>query len=239
MVRQIHNPEELAALVNEIGFLPFFFGGVRGFSVEEFTPRSLWFSGENDGPWEWKGPAIIDGSLAYGKFFAGKAGYISLDWFPHFVNYRRHRYSLSEQEKMILSTLKENKSLLSKELKRLCGYIDTPNKRVKDPLEKELIRQNLIKKEVHKSHKQAFDTAITHLQMSGNVVTADFEYNYDKEGKRYGWGVARYCTPEDFFGAEAFNRVNIEPSESLQLIVNHLLKILPYSSECQILQIIG
>ena len=61
--------------------------------------------------------------------------------------------------------------------------------------------------------------------------------SYDREGKRYGWGVARYTTPELMYGEEMFN-VDRTPEKSLQRIITHLNKKLPYAAEWQIEKII-
>jgi len=239
MSRQIHSAEELEHLIEEIGFLPFFWNGIQGFSVGDVTPPEYWFPEEGEGVWEWKGPVIIDGGIAYGKFFDNKAGFISMDWFPDFLNYRRHAYDLSIQEKQILATLKEHQSLLSKELKKECGYVKPRQPRAHNPLEKMLDERTRAIVKKPKSDKESFDTAITRLQMSANVITADFEYNYDKQGKRYGWGVSRYCTPEDFFGEENFSNFKRKPKESAQRIYDHLRKLLPYASKQQLIKLIG
>jgi len=47
---RIHNTMELAALVQQMGFLPFFVCSILKFSVEEFTPSRCWFSDGVDGP---------------------------------------------------------------------------------------------------------------------------------------------------------------------------------------------
>ena len=60
---ELRSPEALIALVEEIGFLPFFVNRIPGFSVEECCPRELWFAEGVDGPWEWKGPAVASGCL--------------------------------------------------------------------------------------------------------------------------------------------------------------------------------
>jgi hypothetical protein len=239
MSRQIHSMEDLEHLIEEMGFLPFFWNGIEGFSVADVTPAEYWFPEEGDGVWEWKGPIIIDGGFAYGKFFENKAGFISMDWFPDFLNYRRHAYKLSNQERKILTVLKEHQSLLSKELKKECGYIKPHLPRAHNPLEKLLNKETMAVVKKPKDHKESFETAITRLQMSANVLTADFEYNYDKQGKRYGWGVARYCTPEDFFGEENFTHIERKPEESAQRIHEYLRKLLPYASEQQLIKIIG
>ena len=61
--------------------------------AESVTTRS----GKINWPaWEWKGDVARNRQLVYGKFFAGKAGFVSLKWFPDFCNYRRDGYDLRE-----------------------------------------------------------------------------------------------------------------------------------------------
>ena len=51
----LHSPEELLALVQEIGFLPLFSNGIPGFSVEERTPAEDWWVGSPaTDPWAWR-----------------------------------------------------------------------------------------------------------------------------------------------------------------------------------------
>ena len=76
-LRTVHSQAELEDLIREVGFLPFFRNSIPGYSIEECTPRSLWFAPDADGPWEWKGPIAMGKTCAYGKFFQGKAGFIS------------------------------------------------------------------------------------------------------------------------------------------------------------------
>jgi hypothetical protein len=64
--------------------------------------------------------------------------------------------------------------------------------------------------------------------MQGYVVTSNFEYEMDKNGKFYGWGIARYSTPEAFFGKKFTSHVyDRSPEESRKRIIRHLKKILP------------
>ena len=220
---ELSSAEAIASLIQRIGFLPFFMNEIEGFSIEENCPPELWFSDTLEGPWEWKGPIIRMGNCVYGKFFRGRAGYVSLEWFPDFANYRRDGYDFdarfddelaSFKDKTVYDTIAENASLLSKELKKLCNYCKGGNK--------------------------GFDTVITRLQMQTYVTIADFEYMKDKTDKPYGWGVARYSTPEEIYGhqmiADAYKRT---PKESRERILTHLLKILPDATEAQISKIIG
>ncbi|MCI6619069.1 MAG: hypothetical protein MSD82_09455 [Prevotella sp.] len=237
--RSIQSPEALEHLIHEMGFLPFFMNDIPGFSVSEFMAPDYWFPDEGDGVWEWKGPVIIEGGFAYGKFFNGKAGFISMDWFPDFVNYRRSIYRLSTEEQTMLDLLKEHQTLLSKDLKRLCGYTKSRTQTVRNPIARQVEPSGMVQPKQPKDRKESFERAITRLQMGTYVVTADFEYNYDKQGKRYGWGVSRYCTPEAFFGEESFTGLEREPSESCRRLFRHLETLLPWATNQQITHLIG
>lgn len=219
---QLKSADDIVQLVQEIGFLPFFANDIKGFSIEENCPPELWFADDVDGPWEWKGPVARSGKCVYGKFFNKKAGFVSLDWFPDFANYRRDGYDFdaryddglaSRKDKGVYDTIAEKGSLLSKELKELCNY--------------------------RKGGNKGFDTVITRLQMQTYVSIADFVYMQDKFGRTYGWGVAKYSTPEELFGYEvvtsAYQR---DPQESKERLIEHLSRILPNTTESQILKFI-
>ncbi|MBT9775088.1 hypothetical protein GPL15_01005 [Clostridium sp. MCC353] len=221
--RWITSPRELEALVQDFGFLPFFKNEFDGFSVEEYTPQELWFSRENDGPWEWKGPVARGKQCAYGKLFRGKAGFVSREWFPDLCNWRRDGYDFdaryedglaSRKDKEIYETTRENGSMLTKEIKAACGY--------------------------GKQGKKGFDTIITRLQMQTYLTVADFEYAKDKLGNPYGWGLARYAAPETLFGEDFLRQAyKREPEESRTRIFNHLILLLPDADDDEIRRIIG
>lgn len=217
----IQSVDELLETVEHYGFLPFFKNSIKGFSIEEMCPRELWFT-DLDGPWEWKGPASKSGRCIYGKFFGGKAGYISKKWIPDFANLRRDGYDFDARcddglvyykDKDLYEIISEHEIILSKELKLIGNYVKGGNK--------------------------GFDTIITRLQMQSYVCVADFVYMLDKQGKPYGWGVAQYTTPEHFFGYDYITSAyKISPEESKQKILNHLQNLLPEATESQILKII-
>ncbi len=222
MKHTINSLDELNKTIKEFGFLPFFKNVVNGFSIEEFCPPNLWFSPDVDGPWEWKGPAIRTDECIYGKFFGGKAGFVSREWIPDFLNLRRDGYDFDSRcddglvyfkDKEMFEAINENSPILSKELKTLCGYI--------------------------KGGKKGFETVITRLQMQGYICVADFVYMLDKKGNPYGWGVAEYTTPEAVFGyaftSSAYKR---KPLESKKRILSHLKSILPQATEAQLEKLI-
>ncbi len=88
---EIKSREELVALVNEIGFLPFFTSRIEGFSLEENISYDAWYQGRWSGKihwdaWDWKGEVLQNKELVYGKFFEKKAGFISKKLWPDFCN---------------------------------------------------------------------------------------------------------------------------------------------------------
>ena len=219
----IHSAAELSDLVKDVGFLPFFANSIPGFSVEESTPRKHWFSGEVEGPWEWKGPVITTCKCAYGKLFRGKAGFVSKRWFPDFANYRRGgcefhdnwaRGLVSRQDKQLYDILNDHESLLSTELKYLCGF--------------------------SRNGRKGFDGIMARLQAQSFVVIVDFEYRRDKRGLPYGWGVARYATADRHFGQAFSERIHANtPEKSQRNIVRYLSRFLPDATEEQIVSLIG
>lgn len=219
---ELRSADDIVRLVKKIGFLPFFVNDIQGFSIEEHCPRELWFAADADGPWEWKGPIARSGECVYGKFFGGKAGFVSLDVFPDLANYRRNGYDFdaryddglaSRKDKDVYDTITASGSLLSKELKAACNY--------------------------RKGGNKGFETVITRLQMQTYVNIADFVYMRDKHGNTYGWGVAKYSTPEEMFGYETITAAyKKDPQRSKELLLGRLADILPDVTEDKLLKLI-
>ena len=212
----IHSKDELVSLVNEIGLLPFFGNKVPGWSLEEHIAPEAWYGGAWTGKvqwpaWEWKGDVAADRQLVYGKFFAGKAGFVSLEWFPDLCNYRRNGYDLdaryedglaSRKEKELIDHLAKNGSMLSKQLKRDLNY--------------------------RKGGSSGFDTVVTRLMMQTYLTIVDFEYQRSRTtGEYYGWGVARYDTAEHWWGELCTAAYSTDPETSRERIMDHIAKILP------------
>lgn len=225
MRNKITSWEDLDNAVERLGMLPYFTNKIPGFSVEENVPESLLWDIEN-GPWEWKGLITRNLKVAYGKFFNSRAGYISLEWLPHFMNYRRAKSGLQRgsEEERIYKILIENDSLLSKELKNLAGYM-TPRKprRSVNPFENMPELDTPPHTENIRTDSR-FESIMTRLQMAGYVVIADFEYLYDRCGNRYGWGVARYTTPEALYGIKP---ASCSPQQSFGKLLAKLHEDLP------------
>lgn len=242
---QINHFGALEKKVMEMGFLPFFKNGIPDFSVEKFTPTELWFSDEEDGPWEWKGPVLRDGNCAYGKLFWKKVGFVSMEWFPDLVNYRRSVYSLNASPlesmgRLIYNTVVEHESLLSKEIKKLCGYKKKQTRKSANPFDSWESKEVKSLYADNEPKKEGFDTVITRLQMGTWLIIADFEYLYNKQGEPYGWGVARYTTPEVLFGKERIQRCCGRSAEESKLrLTEYLIQLLPQATKTQIEGLIG
>ena len=131
----LHTPEELLDQINEMGFLPLFKNEIPGFSVEERTVAKYWWSGDPaHDPWEWREILARSGKVAYGKFFNKKAGFVSLQWLPYFVNFRRDGYDFdalwddekaSNRQKKIIDLFAEGVELFSYEVKQKAGLCHT------------------------------------------------------------------------------------------------------------------
>lgn len=207
-----YSADDVVEKVNEVGFLPLFACGLRGFSVEEHTPAELWFADNADGPWEWKGPIVRNGGAAYAKYFRNKAVFVSYEWLPRLINLRRKTSQpLGYDEERVLRAIEANESMLSTEIREECGF----GRHGATRAEREL-NANL-----GDGTRASLDTVLTRLQMKGRIVVCDFEYNIDKKGLPYGWGKARYSTPEILY-ADWFRMPDESPAESLAAIVSKI-----------------
>ncbi|MCR5210364.1 MAG: hypothetical protein K6C99_09150 [Lachnospiraceae bacterium] len=222
-IRKIKTVKDLIGVVNEAGFLPFFCSSVEGFSLEDHVSDSAWYRGSVHGrviwdAWEWKGEVLRSRELIYGKFFGGKAGFISKEWFPDFCNYRRDGYDFDARfedglanykDKGVADYLEENGAALTRKIKDDLNYKKGGNK--------------------------GFETVITRLQMQTYVVPVNYEYSVRKSGQEFGWGNCRYDLAEKYWGKKlctsAYKR---DPDESLELMIRHLGKILPNVGEEEI-----
>ena len=128
----------------------------------------------------------------------------------------------------------------SKELRKLSGYERRRTAhRECNPLLREAQRtQPKIRKRKITSAVESFETVTTKLQMGGRMLIADFEYSHDRQGRRYGWSVARYSTPEDFFGEERL-LCRRSPKDSYDYLLCHLMKLLPQATSPQLIKLLG
>ena len=203
-------------MIQQIGFLPFFDSGVRGYSAEEMADPDCRYVVFPDGGWDWplwkwKGPVVTEGGCVYGKFFAGKAGFISREWWPDFFNYRRSTHHQPEEgsiEEAILLTLQEQGSMITRELRAACGFTGP-------------------------KMRSRFDGYVTRLEMGCYIVTEDFIYPVDKHNREYGWGWSLLTTPEQLLGREAC-QCGRTPEESYERMLRHFHQLLPEASEQQI-----
>ena len=220
-MEKIHSCPELMAYIQEVGFLPLLDSGIAGFSAEAAVDADCRYVVFPDGGWDWplwkwKGPIVQEGNCVYGKFFDGKAGFVSRAWWPDFCNWRRSQHPAPAEgsiEEAILLTLAEHGSMITRELRAACGFTG-PKMRGR------------------------FDAYVTRLQMACRIVTEDFVYPQDRHGREYGWGWSLLTTPEGWMGHEAC-QCERSAEESRSLVGAHLRQLLPYATDKQIAKLIG
>lgn len=221
MDEKIHNCPELVEYVTEIGFLPLLDMGIGEWSAEQSVDEDCRYVVLPDGGWEWplwkwKGSVVQESGCGYGKFFMGKAGFVSREWWPDFCNYRRSRSPEPEADSIettILQTLRHNGSMITRVLRSACGFTGP-------------------------KMRSRFDAYITRLEMQCRIVIEDFVYPRDRHNHEYGWGWALLTTPESLFGATEC-RAECSAEESYSRLINHFRRILPNESDKTLAKIIG
>lgn len=216
----IHSCPELMECIQQLGFLPLLDSGIPGFCAEEMMSPECRYTRFNDGSWEWplwewKSAVVTEGRCVYGKFFSGKAGFVSQDWWPDLYNWRRSQHPVPEQdstEGIILTTLREHGNMIARDLRATCN----------------LTGRNM---------RSRFDAIICRMQMDCLIVTEDFVYPTDKHGRKYGFGWSLLTTPERLLGRDAC-QCNRTPEESFNRMYDHLANLHPYATEKQIKKLI-
>lgn len=215
----LHTVDDAIAYINQVGFLPLFKNEIPGFSLEERTVPEYWWSGDQEvDPWEWRESIARRGDIAYGKFFNKKAGFISKEWVPYFVNYRRDGYDFD--------ALWEDGKASFKQKKIMDLYYE-------DLMDEEYYSNELKKKAgFGKEGEKGFDGVITLLQMQMYLCVRDFRQRKNKQGEEYGWPIAIYATPEHLWGYDYVTSAYKENAEdSAKRIVEHMMDIYPIATE--------
>lgn len=223
----LHTVKEAIAYINAVGFLPFFSNDIPGFSLEERTISENWWCGdESKDPWIWREIIAESGSIAYGKFFYNRAGFITKEWLPYFANYRRDGYdfdALWDDEKA---------SLRSKKIM---------DKFAEDNSDAEIF-SNVLKQEAGfgKNGEKGFEGVITNLQMQTYLCIREFKQRKNKKGELYGWPIAVYCTPEHLFGKDTVSKAYTETAtESGNHIAKHVMELFPQATPQLINRLLG
>ena len=214
--RCLKSPEALTAFIEKVGFLPLFRNSIPGFSVEEYTDPAAWWTGDPvRDPWEWRRLLAVGGKVVYGKFFAKKAGFLSLEWLPFFVNYRRNGYDFdalwddekaSFRQKKIMDLFDAEPELFSNELKQKAGF--------------------------GKEGDRNFEGTVTALQMSLYLCVRDFRQRTNRAGQPYGWPIAVFTRPETIWGYETVTaRYGETPECSKEAVLRHVRELYRFDDE--------
>ncbi len=121
--------------------------------------------------------------MAYGKFFDKKAGFISIDWPPYFVNSRRSGYDFDSRWEDGHATRREKKIM-----DFFIGQDEDGNNVFKDIR----ILSTDLKKQAGfgKGGEKNYPGVITQLQMETYLVISDFHRRENKRGEEYGMPVS-------------------------------------------------
>ncbi len=230
---RIRTWQELTAWVEEVGFLPLFANEVEGFSAEEHVSPDFWWTGDPEqDPWEWREIIAAKHQVAYGKFFAWKAGFISREWLPYFANARRDGYDFDARWEDGLAGAREKKIM----------DLLTDRDRDGDMIFKtEEILSTEIKKRAGfgKGGEKNFQGIAAGLQMQTYLVNAGFRRRRNKKGEEYGMPVSILLPPEALWGYEAVTAAYDEkPELSRQRILDRVREKFPWADEKAVMRMV-
>ena len=155
--------------------MPLFANEIEGFSAEEHVSPDYWWTGirEKD-PWEWREIIAASHEVAYGKFFDKKAGFISVEWLPYFVNSRRGGYDFDAR-------WEDGKA--SRREKKIMDFFLSDDE--EEPFRDIYILSTELKKQAGfgKCGEKNYPGIITGLQMETYLVISDFKRRENKRGE--------------------------------------------------------
>ena len=220
--RRIKSPEKAIERINEIGFLPLLSNEIDGFSLSDWTYAPDWWSDDpKTDPWIWREIMASSHEVAYGKFFHGRAGFISLEWLPVFANYRRDGYDFD-------ALYDDGKA--KHKAKKIMDVFETQNH----------IPSYLVKQQAGfgKGGEKNYSGVLTELEMKLYLVSSDFQRKRNALGEEYGWPGEILATPEYLWGYDAVTSCYREaPQDSWQRIVSRIKEYFPEATKKQIMKV--
>ena len=170
-----------------------------------------WHTGDPDtDPWEWRIRVLDERKdIAYAKLFFKKSGYIAKDWYPYFLAARRGNKGFEEAyadggishfAKRIYDVVLTNDILPLPAIKQLAGF--------------------------EKEDKSGFDRALTELQMKMFLTMCGQQQKLSQKGEEYGWSSTVFCTTEDFWPSDVFEKAAaIRPEEAAAAITEQVFRL--------------
>lgn len=235
----IRSAQDMMAVIEEIGIVPFSKNRVRGWSIEELTHPDWWpFTSGELGVWDWKVDAVREGFF-YGKFIARKAAFATAQMYSHLMNWRRSlpQYIVAEGDRgkvgirgraadggrgkadSIDERLQKYLSPVLLSAIREHGTLDTSEIRIllEQELPMELRRKvggHIEKYLIPKITKQAVDFLLGFLDMGTWTIVGDItRVSRGPDNEYKGWQRNSITTPDALLGADG-NCLNGEGSSN-------------------------
>lgn len=183
-----------------------------------------WHTGEREtDPWEWRMRVLEErNDIAYGKLFFRKSGYITKQWYPHFLKVRREGMTFEE---------KYREGLMSQMARRIYGVFN----------EQKVLPLHSIKElaGITKEEKSKFDRALVELQSGMFLTMCGRQQKKTRLGEEYGWSSTVFTTVEEFWGSEVIRDADrISRREAVEEITDQILILNPQAQEKKILKFI-
>jgi hypothetical protein len=168
--------EEACHEIEQLGIVPLsnFIPGHP--SLVSMTQEAAWHTGTSTDPWLWRDRFAGEGVAAYGRFLAGKPILISREIFPlvrrllapsETVADRYAAGILARPALRIYECVRENEGIDVKALRKLTGMQAA-------------------------SDKRAFETSLTDLQSTADLVISGISERLNERGNKSGWNSTCY-----------------------------------------------
>ncbi len=175
---------EFLALVNELGFFPFYGRFLPGFPMlQTETTEDQWHTGDREtDPWQWKDRAAEERQLAFGCILGGHKGFIAKQLYPLF--YAACHSTISMEERYGRGELSQT----AWQLHRLfAGGAVLSTAEIRQAL-------GVTKKE----GASQVDATLKELQKGFVITVCGNRRKVSLDGREYGWPANTYCRVTDW-----------------------------------------
>lgn len=218
-MERIATLEQLEQAIERIGFLPYAGDEKKSLFTLESMTDNRWFTGLEDDPWEWRRIIAEKGAQAYGKFFGGKAGFVSMGCIPAFIAARRDNRSFYELY---------SDGLISRDAKRIWDMFD---------MRAEWTHQELKSAAGFNGRGREFEAAVTELQGWFFLCVPGQSRRINKKGEPYGWLCNDFGRMDVLFPVEEEDRM--EKDEGIGYLMDCIRSVGDFDEKMAMRLILG
>jgi len=205
----IHGYGDFCARLRQAGFS---MGGENNDGIfalcDHFGDNIHWHTGEEDtDPWVWRMRVLVEeNDIGYGKLFLQKGGYVTREWAPCFIAYKRQHQDYEDVYQEGCMSLLE---------RSVCRFVKDKGEAVLHEIKAAFGDKKL-------------EAVLAKLQTNMFLTISGQTMRLSKENVPYGWPVTNFRLTDDFWGPDVMLEANAIPvRDAREQIIQRVYELNP------------